>query len=74
MKLYQLGRKERIGYDETISFTIWANSEAEARKLANDYILIGDEGRIWENSALTTCEEVTPPKEPTILVHSFNAG
>ena len=73
MKLYLLSRLDRVGYDETESMLIRAESEMTARTMANKSSC-GDEVEIWENSALVSVEEITVDGPAELIILAFNAG
>ena len=69
-KLYLLRQVNPVGYDEYVGFVVRASSEEEARSLCKR----ADEGDIWSDPKLTTCEEIPLVGEAEIILESFNAG
>lgn len=78
MKLYLIENisENRHYYDAYRGFVIAANSETEARKIANE--CPGDEGSIWEDCEKVSCKEIGEYTgeltEPMIVLYDFNAG
>jgi hypothetical protein len=73
MKLFLLKRDgSDIGYDQYDSFVIIAKNEEEARNIADNSC--GDEGRIWNNKDLVSCDIILPKGSSGIISSSFNAG
>jgi hypothetical protein len=75
MNIYHLSRVGRIDYGEFDAFVVVAPSEDEARKFANEKAC--DEGKIWTDNKLVTCEVVGRARSAIasgILLGSFNAG
>lgn len=74
MKLWLLERLGRVGYDENVGHVIAADTEEEARQLANAEAK--DEGGIWKSDAAVSCVEIgeTDRSWPHIVLRSFNAG
>ena len=70
LNIYFLSR-DKCGYDEYWGKVVIAATEARARELANE--VIGDEGLIWDNAALVTCEVINLSTEQVVL-EAFNAG
>ena len=66
-------------YDCAYGFVVSAETEAEARRLAQAQG--GDETGFpkgsrptWKDAAYTTCDELTPGSEPGIVMRDFVAG
>lgn len=75
LKLYKLWRTDDIGYDETAGFIVAAESEKDARRVANEECT--DEGRIWRKVNLVCCVEVGAAHEYInhgIVMADFRAG
>ena len=70
-KIYLLKRIFVAGYDEFDGKVIIASSSKSARKLAN--LKVGDEGKIWTNSNLVLCKEISLD-ESLVVLESFKAG
>lgn len=68
--LWHLTRKdidpELYYIDENVAAIVRAASEADARFLANAEH--GDEGPIWNDSALVDCESISPAGTPVVLL------
>lgn len=58
-------------YDKCSGLVIAAESAQRAREIANLYH--GDEGEVWTNEDLITCEELHPVEEGLIL-RDYQAG
>ena len=69
MKLWLIERPE-YDYDESDGAVIRAESEAEARDIANDHL--SPIGR-WSGPEVT-CNLLVPEGEPGIVLQSYNAG
>lgn len=69
--LYLLSREDGVGYDEYRAKLVAAESELEARKIAN--IIIADEGRIWEDHTKVKCKKVILSK-PCVILSDFKNG
>jgi len=69
-------------YDSMYGFVVAAETEGEARELAQagggdeTNRPFGVERSVWTNPAYTTCEVLDPSQysEPTIIISDFNAG
>lgn len=72
MNIYLLTRHDAVGYDEYDAKVILAHSEDYARELANQRV--GDEGNIWDNRKIVSCEEISLNGEARVILGSFNAG
>ena len=79
MKLWLLQRLDaRFGYDETQGFVVVAETEDEARKIAQKNG--GDEtawdSPFWTDSEMTTCRELRAEHFPEakIILRDFSAG
>jgi hypothetical protein len=77
MKLWLLSNTDDKGavYDAYNGFVIAANSEAVAREIANENA--ADEGRIWENPKLSSCELIGNSignRSDGIILSDFHAG
>ena len=70
--LYLLKRLDHTGYDEYDAMVIRADSKRMARKLANS--VCGDEGHIWTDETIVTCEVLKQTGQNGIVLGSFNAG
>ena len=70
--IYLLKRLDDIGWDEYAAKVVRAESEKEARALANENV--GDEGSIWEDSDLVSCEVVYLREDSAVILESYNAG
>lgn len=71
--IYLLSRPWRdVGYDENVAKVVRAESEAEAREIANEDT--SDEGKIWEDEQLVTIVEVPSEGDPEEILVSFLAG
>jgi hypothetical protein len=70
--IYLLSRTDACGYDEYDAKVVRASNEGEARRIANEHV--GDEGRIWTNKDLVTCERIEPRGTSDVILASFNAG
>lgn len=70
--IYLLRRKDAIGYDEYDAKVIRANSTKRAREIACEDT--GDEGSIWMDDKLVTCEVVVAEGPEGEILSSFNAG
>lgn len=70
--LFLLKRIDGVGYDEYDSMLISEVSEYKARRLACENC--ADEGGIWADEAIVTCEVITPATNYGIIINSFNAG
>lgn len=70
--LYLLKRTQAPHYDEYDSKLVRADTEKEARDLANQSP--GDEGRIWDDPSKVNCEIVSIHGKPEVVIDSFNAG
>jgi hypothetical protein len=70
MKVWVLKTKSKhVGYDEYDAHVVVAETEGEARALCP----WADEGGIWIDRELSSCEELVPSHAGVIL-SSFNAG
>jgi hypothetical protein len=58
-------------YDKAFGFVVAAETEADARQLANEDH--GDEGAVWTDPAQTTCEELTADSAG-IVMRDFHAA
>lgn len=70
--IYLLRRIDFIGWDEYDIKIIRADSEQEARLIANENV--GDEGKMWENSKRILCERILETGDAKEILGSFNAG
>lgn len=73
MKLY-LVKADSYYYGEYDSFVVWADSEADAKRVVlNELDYDGDDGPSnFDNGCTVT--ELVPPKESCIVLGSYNAG
>ncbi len=72
MKIFILKRDEdEVCYDEYAGKVLRAKNETEARAIANQSV--GDEGKVWEDKKLVTCEVVTVAGEAGIILIDFRA-
>lgn len=72
MNFYLLDLKYNEDYDTTQSQVVRANSEEEARRLANQSC--GDEGQIWENPDEVSCELLDPNGPAEVILTDYKAG
>ncbi len=70
--IYLLTRQEDIGYDENDAKVVCAESEREAREIAN--LHPGDEGACWTDEKRVTVEVIDPHGHARQILSSFNAG
>jgi len=63
---------DQIGWDEYVEKLVAANSPERAREIANENT--GDEGKIWTDATMVTCEELKLPSDEGAIIESFNAG
>ena len=70
--IYLLKRIGETWYDEYDAKIVRARSEGSAREIADKEP--GDEGKIWTDPELVSCEKITPSGESAQLLGSFNAG
>lgn len=74
MKLYKV-TANKCDYDEYDSFVLWANTPEEALFLAQVEADKDYEDKIGGNFADdANIKEIIEPKDPCILLSSFNAG
>lgn len=73
MKLY-LVKADSYYCREYDSFVVWANSEADAKRLVLDKL--DDDGYEEPSNFAKGCTvtEIAPPKEGCIVLGSYNAG
>ena len=71
MNFYILNLKFNDDYDTIQSQVVRANSEDEARKLAN--LSVGDEGRVWENPEEVGCELLDPDGAAEVILTDYKA-
>ncbi len=71
MKVYILRIIGIAGYDEYDAKVVVAENKIRARELAN--AKYGDEGEIWQNEEMVSCNKIDKQKEGVVLA-SFNAG
>ncbi len=69
---YILRQRGRIGYDEYSAKVVRADNPKEARALANENV--GDEGQIWSDSKMVSCNSIKAEGKSKIILGSFNAG
>jgi len=72
MKLWVLEQRDGYGWDEYGSKVIRARTEEKARAIAN--VSTGDEGKIWSDKKLVSCERVFVGGEEGEILGSFNAS
>ena len=73
MKVYLLKREcSGPARDVYNGFLLRAATEEDAREMANT--MCADEGPIWHNKELTSCEALTHSGEEEVLLTDFNAG
>lgn len=72
MKLWLLTRTGDIGWDEYNGKVVRAETEFQARDIANQRT--GDEGKIWGHITLVKCEEIPIDGAAREILASFNAG
>lgn len=70
--IYQLIRTDYVGYDEYLGKVIRAESEQEAREIANQDT--GDEGKLWTDPTKVACSLVEPQGASGEILGAFNAG
>lgn len=70
--IYILERTDEIGWDEYTGKVVRAESEQEARDIANKKT--GDEGKIWTDTTKVTCEQVATDGASGAILEAFNAG
>lgn len=70
--IYLLSRKSKYDYDEYDAKVIRAKNPKEAREIANKYT--GDEGKIWTDTELVSCEKINLVGTSREILGSFNAG
>lgn len=70
--IYLLTRTERTGYDEYDAKVVRANSEEQARNIAN--LRVGDEGQMWTDKTKVVCQIIKPNGKEGEILGSFNAG
>lgn len=59
-------------YDCHFGFVIRAETEEEARAMANTQA--GDEGKAWADPNLADCTELLPDGSPGLVIEDFRAG
>lgn len=72
MKLFLLMRKDYVGWDENGSMVVRASDEAAARIIANNSAR--DEGAIWTDPAIVTCEVLTKNGGAEVIMIDFHAA
>jgi hypothetical protein len=72
MAIYLLKRIGHTRYDEYSAKIVRATSKERAAEIAN--INVGDEGHIWENKTLVSCERVGQTGKSEEILADFNAG
>lgn len=77
MVIYLIEAKGAHGYDCNNGFVVAAHSEEEARALASRFT--ADEGDIWCDASLSTCERLGEADpgfnyNPCVLLRDFSAG
>jgi hypothetical protein len=73
MKLYVIRVSGRVDYDEYDSMVIFAESEEQARKIANEKVCSG-QTNVFLDPTYATCEELKDATEPGVVVASYNAS
>lgn len=71
--IYHLTSSEHVSYDQYAGFVIRADSEQEARAIANVIKDDAPDGR-WLDPARSTCNIVSTDGESSIILASFRAG
>lgn len=73
MKLWILGRKDDVDWDENRGFIIRAETAQEARRTAS--LNASDEGaETWIQPQKSTCKELREGGRRGIILRDFNAG
>lgn len=72
MKLWLLDRREECDWDEVACFVIRAETEEQARMMANEES--SDEGKIWAEPDKVKCSELLPEGDAGIVVRDFKPG
>lgn len=72
MNFYLLELKYNEDYDTVQAQVVRANSEEDARRVANQRV--GDEGRVWENPDEVRCELLDPSGPVEIILRDYKAG
>lgn len=73
MKLYVIRVSGHVDYDEYDSMVIFAESEEQARKIANEKAYYG-QPNVFLDPTYATCEELKDVTELGVVVASYNAG
>lgn len=74
-KVAVIGGRDAVDYDEYDAYVVRAETEDEARALAEALAYIGhDRWRHFLDPAKTTCEAIAADGPSEIIVESFNAG
>ena len=71
MKIYWLHHKN-CGWDEMNDQVIRAETESRAREIANDHAR--DEGKIWDDKELVTCEVLGRKGGEGLILSKFKAS
>lgn len=72
MNFYLLDLKNNDGYDINQARVVRANSEKEARRLANE--TVADEGPVWENPEEVSCDLLDPNGPAEVILSDYKAG
>jgi hypothetical protein len=72
MRLYLLTQIDASGWDEYNAKLIRANTQKEAREVAN--ARAGDEGQIWGDKSKVSTEIIKYNGEVEEIIGDFNAG
>ena len=72
MSLYHLKQINHVNYDENDTLIVRAKCGKHARSLANEKC--GDEGKIWDDDILTSCDILKVGGEYEVVIINFNAG
>lgn len=72
MKFWILERRRNVGYDEYDAKVVMAETEEEARRVANKNT--GDEGMLWDAPDEVACTELLPQGTACEILGRFNAG
>lgn len=78
LKLFHLGRKdpESVPYDETVQFVVAASDWMEARELAMEYLIRGEQRDFWhsDNAVITQLGTADADIKRGVIVHHVNYG
>lgn len=72
MKIYQLERRDKVQYDEVSCIFVRASSVTQARALAAEERIAGDEGpEVWKSPKTSSCKEVNQEGKSKVLACMF---